>query len=157
MAAGAARIRVTFQVDADGLLSVAAREASTGVEASVAVKPSYGLDDGDIERMLRDSYEHARDDMHARALHEAQVDARRLLEAIRSALAADGALLDAAERTAIEARMAALETALGGADSRALRAGAEALNRASEEFAARRMDAGVRRALTGRRIASLDL
>ena len=157
MAAGAARVRVTFQVDADGLLSVGAREASTGVEASVAVKPSYGLADGDIERMLRDSFEHARDDMHARALHEARVDAGRLLEATRAALEADGGLLESAERAAIEEKAAALEVALGRTDSRALRAGIEALNRATEEFAARRMDAGVRRALAGRRIASLDL
>jgi molecular chaperone HscA len=157
MAAGAARVRVTFQVDADGLLSVAAREASTGAEAAVAVKPAYGLADGEIERMLRESFEHARDDMHARALHEAQVDAHRLLEAVRAALAADGALLEQAERAAIEEKAAALEGALAGSDHRALRAGSEALNRATEEFAARRMDAGVRRALAGRRIASLDL
>jgi molecular chaperone HscA len=157
MAAGAARVRVTFQVDADGLLSVAAQEATTGVEASVAVKPSYGLADGEIERMLRDSFEHARDDMHARALHEARVDAARLLEATRSALAADGALLEPQERALIEQRMAALESALAGTDHRALRAGTDALNKATEEFAARRMDAGVRRVLAGRKIATLDL
>jgi len=156
MAAGAARVRVTFQVDADGLLSVSAREAATGAQASVAVKPSYGLDDGEIERMLRASYEHARDDMQARALHEAQVDAQRLLEAIRAALAADGALLEPAERAAIDERMLALEAALRGADHRALRSGTEGLNKATEDFAARRMDAGVRRALAGRKIASLD-
>ncbi len=157
MAAGAARVRVTYQVDADGLLSVRAQEATTGVEASVAVKPSYGLADGEIERMLRDSFEHARDDMRSRALHEAQVDAARLLEATRSALAADGALLEPAERAAIEERMAALEAALAGTEHRALRAGTDALNKATEEFAARRMDAGVRRALAGRKIATLDL
>jgi molecular chaperone HscA len=157
MAAGAARVRVTYQVDADGLLSVSAREATTGVEASIAVKPSYGLADGEIERMLRESFEHARDDMHARALHEAQVEAHRLLEAVRSALAADGALLDAGEREAIERQMAALETALAGSDHRAVRAGTEALNKATDDFAARRMDAGVRRALAGRRIANLDV
>jgi len=157
MAAGAARVRVTFQVDADGLLSVAAREATSGVEASVAVKPSYGLADGEIERMLRESVEHARDDMHARALHEAQVEAQRLLEAIRSALAADGALLQAGEGEEIERHTAALEAALAGTDHRKLRAGTDALNKATEEFAARRMDAGVRRALAGRRIASLDV
>jgi len=157
MAAGAARVRVTFQVDADGLLSVTAREATTGVEASVAVKPSYGLADGEIERMLRESFEHARDDMHARALHEAQVEAQRLLEAVRSALAADGTLLEAGEREEIDRRMGALEAALAGTDHRAVRAGTEALNQATDEFAARRMDAGVRRALAGRRIASLDL
>ncbi len=157
MAAGAARVRVTYQVDADGLLSVRAQEATTGVEASVAVKPSYGLADGEIERMLRDSFEHARDDMRARALHEAQVDAARLLEATRSALAADGALLEPQERAAIEQCMAALEAALAGTEHRALRAGTDALNKATEEFAARRMDAGVRRALAGRKIATLDL
>jgi len=136
---------------------VTAREATTGVEASVAVKPSYGLADGEIERMLRESFEHARDDMHARALHEAQVEAQRLLEAVRSALAADGALLEAGEREEIDRRMGALEAALAGTDHRAVRAGTEALNQATDEFAARRMDAGVRRALAGRRIASLDL
>jgi len=157
MAAGAARVRVTFQVDADGLLSVSARETATGVEASIAVKPSYGLADGEIERMLRESVEHARDDMHARALHEAQVDAHRLLEAVRSALAADGALLEAEERQEIERRMQTLEGALAGTDHRAVRTGSEALNKATDEFAARRMDAGVRRALAGRRIANLDV
>jgi len=157
MAAGAARIRVTFQVDADGLLSVAAKEATRGVEASVVVKPSYGLADADIERMLRDSYEHAKDDMHARALHEARVEAQRLLEAVRSALAADAALLAAAEREMIERQVAALAAVASGNDHRAIRQASEALNRATEEFAGRRMDAGVKRALAGRNIANLDL
>jgi len=157
MAAGAARIRVTFQVDADGLLSVAAKEATSGVEASVVVKPSYGLADADIERMLRDSYEHAKDDMHARVLHEARVEAERLLEAVRSALAADAALLAAAEREMIERQVAALAAVASGNDHRAIRQASEALNRATEEFAGRRMDAGVKRALAGRNIANLDL
>jgi len=157
MAAGAARIRVIFQVDADGLLSVAAKEATTGVEASVVVKPSYGLADVDIERMLRDSYEHAKDDMHARVLHEARVEAERLLEAVRSALAADAALLAAAEREMIERQVAALAAVASGNDHRAIRQASEALNRATEEFAGRRMDAGVKRALAGRNIANLDL
>ena len=157
MAAGAARIRVTFQVDADGLLSVAAKEASTGVEAAVVVKPSYGLADADIERMLRDSYEHARDDMQARALHEARVDAARLLEAVRAALAADGALLEAAEREAIDRQVAALAALAAGSEHRAIRQACDALNRATEAFAARRMDAGVRQALAGRNIANLEL
>ena len=157
MAAGAARIRVTFQVDADGLLSVAAKEASTGVEAAVVVKPSYGLADADIERMLRDSFEHARDDMQARALHEARVDAARLLEAVRAALAADGALLEAAEREAIDRQVAALAALAAGSEHRAIRQACDALNRATEEFAGRRMDAGVRQALAGRRIANLEL
>ena len=157
MAAGAARIRVTFQVDADGLLSVAAKEASTGVEAAVVVKPAYGLADADIERMLRDSFEHARDDMQARALHEARVDAARLLEAVRAALAADGALLEAAEREAIDRQVAALAELAGGSEHRAIRQACDALNRATEEFAGRRMDAGVRQALAGRKIANLEL
>jgi molecular chaperone HscA len=157
MAAGAARIRVTYQVDADGLLSVAAKEASTGVEAAVVVKPSYGLADADIERMLRDSFEHARGDMQARALHEARVDAARLLEAVRAALAADGALLEAAEREAIERQAAALAAVAAGSEHRAIRQACDALNRATEDFAGRRMDAGVRQALAGRRIANLEL
>jgi molecular chaperone HscA len=157
MAAGAARVRVTFQVDADGLLSVSAKEAATGVEAAVAVKPSYGLADADVERMLRDSVDHARDDMHARALNEARVDAARLSEAVRGALAADGALLSAEERAAIERQVAALASATPGGDYRAIRQAVDALNRATEEFAARRMDAGVKRALAGKRIASLDV
>ena len=154
-AAGVARVRVSFQVDADGLLSVSARESTAGVETSVTVKPSYGLADGDIERMLRDSFEHAKDDMHARALQEQRVEGDRLIEATRSALAADGELLSAEERAGIEGRVAALAAVLGATDHRAIKAAAEALNRATEPFAARRMDASVRRALTGRKIASL--
>jgi molecular chaperone HscA len=157
MAAGAARVRVTFQVDADGLLSVSAKEAATGVEASVVVKPSYGLADADVERMLRDSVEHARDDMHARALNEARVDAARLIEAVRGALAADGTLLADEERAAIDHQVAALEGVARASDHRAIRQASDALNRATEEFAARRMDAGVKRALAGKRIASLDV
>jgi molecular chaperone HscA len=157
MAAGAARIRVTFQVDADGLLSVAAKEATTGVEAAVLVKPSYGLADAEIERMLRDAYEHARGDMQARALHEARVDAARLLEAVRAALAADGALLETAEREAIDRQVSALAEVAAGSEHRAIRQACDALNRATEEFAGRRMDAGVRQALAGRKIANLEL
>src|SRR5512135_671907 len=157
MAAGAARIRVTFQVDADGLLSVGAQEKTTGVEASVTVKPSYGLEDADIERMLRDSYEHARDDMHARALAEQRVEGERLLAATRAALAADAALLSTEERAGIERAVSALEAVAGGSDHRAIKQAVDALNRATEEFAARRMDANVRRALAGRNIASLDV
>jgi molecular chaperone HscA len=155
MAAGAARVRVTYQVDADGLLSVSARETSSGVEASVTVKPSYGLADADIERMLRDSFDHAKEDMYARALAEQRVDGRRLLEATLSALAADEKLLSAEERSAIHAAMASLEKLLPGTDHRAIRKAIEALNHATEEFAARRMDEGIKRALAGRKIGSL--
>jgi molecular chaperone HscA len=154
MAAGAARVRVTFQVDADGLLSVNAREASTGAEASIAVKPSYGLADADIERMLRDSFEHAKEDVHARALAEYRVGGQRLLEATRSALAADRALLNSQEVELIEKAMGALEKLLPGADHRAIKQATEALSRATDEFAARRMDEGIRRALAGRKIGS---
>src|SRR3954462_6962076 len=155
MAAGAARVRVTFQVDADGLLSVRAQEKSTGVEASITVKPSYGLADSDVERMLRDSFEHAREDVHARALAEYRVDGRRLIEATRSALNVDKGLLSLEELKAIEDAAARLENLLQGLDHRAIKQAAEALNRATDEFAARRMDAGIRRALAGRQIGSL--
>jgi molecular chaperone HscA len=153
--AGAARVRVSFQVDADGLLSVSARESTSGAETSVSVKPSYGLADGDIERMLRDSYEHAKDDMHSRALQEHRVDGRRLVDATRSALDADGELLSAAERKEIERAIAALVAVLDKDEHRAIKHAAEALNRATDAFAARRMDASVRRALSGRKITSL--
>jgi molecular chaperone HscA len=156
MVAGAGRVRVTFQVDADGLLSVSAQEKTTGAEASVAVKPSYGLGDADIERMLRDSFEHAKEDMRARALHEHRVDAQRLLDATRSGLAQDGSLLNLEERKEIEEKIASLEKTLSTSDPRAIKVASDALNRATEEFAARRMNASVRSALAGKRIASFD-
>src|SRR5256885_363351 len=155
MVAGAARVRVTFQVDADGLLSVAAKENTTGAEASVTVKPSYGLADADIERMLRDSFEHAREDVHARALTEQRVEARRLLEATRSALQADGHLLSAEETSVIESAAQSLQKMVESTDHRAIKHAADALNRATEQFAGRRMDEGIRRALAGRKIGSL--
>src|SRR2546421_547859 len=155
MVAGAARVRVTFQVDADGLLSVAAKEDTTGAEASVTVKPSYGIADADIERMLRDSFEHAREDVHARALAEQRVEARRLLEATRSALQADGHLLSAEEKSVIESAAQSLQKLVESTDHRAIKHAADALNRATEQFAGRRMDEGIRRALAGRKIGSL--
>jgi len=155
MAAGAARIRVTFQVDADGLLSVAAREQTTGVEASIAVKPSYGLGDDEIARMLRESFDHAADDMKARALAEARVDADQVAMATERALAADGDLLSPDERAAIDAAHGRVRTLRDGGDADALRAAVDALNRATEAFAARRMDRGVRQALAGRAIDTL--
>ena len=151
MVAGAARIRVTFQVDADGLLSVAAREGTSGVEAAVTVKPSYGLEDAEIADMLTASHAHAAEDARVRALHEQRVEAERLLDATRAALAADGeALLDAGERAGIEGAMAALESVLAGGDARAVKKAVEGLNTATGEFAARRMNQSVRKALTGR-------
>jgi molecular chaperone HscA len=156
MVAGAGRVRVSFQVDADGLLSVSAQEKTTGAEASVTVKPSYGLADADIERMLRDSFEHAKEDMHARALHEHRVDAQRLLDATRSGLAEDGSLLNSDEIKNIQEKIEILEKNLRVSDPRAIKVASDALNRATEEFAARRMNASVRSALTGKRVASLD-
>lgn len=155
MVAGAARIRVTFTVDADGLLSVSAREQGSGVEASVAVKPSYGLSDDQIARMLQDSFSTAQQDMQARALVEARVDADRMLLATRSALDADGDLLDAEEREAIEALMSALHAARSADDAAAIEAATKALADGTEAFAAERMNAGIARALSGRQIESL--
>ena len=155
MAAGAARVRVTYQVDADGLLHVSAKESTSGVEAAVTVKPSYGLADADIERMLRDSFEHAKEDMHARALSEYRVDGQRLLEATRSALRADAALLRPEDRGKIEEGIARLEAVLPRTDHRAIKQAVDALNRATDEFAQRRMDDSIRRALSGKKIGSL--
>jgi molecular chaperone HscA len=152
MAAGAARIRVTFQVDADGLLSVAARELTSGVEAAVVVKPSYGLSDGDVARMLQEGFRTAEDDMRARALREAQVDAERLALATRSALAADGDLLSAEERNEIEQHLAVLDAARQGSDAAAVRDALDALADSTESFAASRMNRSIRSALTGRRV-----
>jgi molecular chaperone HscA len=152
MVAGAARIRVTFQVDADGLLSVSAREQSSGVEASVQVKPSYGLGDEDITRMLRDAFTYAKDDMYARALNEQVVDAQGLIAATRAAMQEDGALLDAGEAETIEASIAALESLLTANDHQAIKRGIEALNAASTGFAQRRMDQNVRRAMAGQKL-----
>jgi molecular chaperone HscA len=156
MAAGAARIRVTFDVDADGLLEVSAREQATGVQAAITVKPSYGLSDTEIARMLKDSFAHAADDMQARALGEAQVEADRIAEATRAALATDGDLVDAHERAAIDTALADLAAKRAGTDHIALRAAVEALNRATGELAARRMDRNVARALAGKRIDALS-
>jgi molecular chaperone HscA len=155
MVAGAARIRVAFQVDADGLLSVSAKESTSGVEASITVKPSYGLGDADVERMLRDSFEHAREDMHSRALAEQRVDGQRLIEATRAALAVDAGLLSTEEKAKIESSLVNLERLISTKDHRKIKQAVEALNRATDDFAARRMDAGIKRALSGRKIGSL--
>jgi len=156
MVAGAARIRVAFDVDADGLLEVSAREQTTGVQAAITVKPSYGLSDTEIARMLKESFAHAADDMQARALGEAQVEADRIVDATRTALAADGELVDAGERATIDAALADLAAKRAGDDHLALRAAVETLNRVTSEFAGRRMDRNVSRALTGKRIDALS-
>jgi molecular chaperone HscA len=152
MVAGAARIRVTFQVDADGLLAVSAREQASGVEASVIVKPSYGLSDDEIAHMLREGFATADEDMERRALREAKVDAERMLLATRSALAADGDLLDEAERVSIEDLMGRVADAAEGEDHHAINAAVEALAHGTEAFAAARMNRGIRQALAGRRV-----
>ena len=155
LVAGAARIRVTFSVDADGLLGVSAREETSGVEASVAVKPSYGLADDEVAAMLGESFRAADSDMAERSLREAQVDADRLRSATETALSDDGALLDAEERRAIERRLEELGTVRGGTDRVAIEAAVKALASATEGFAAERMNRGIRRALAGRRIEDL--
>ncbi|TBW35879.1 Fe-S protein assembly chaperone HscA [Azotobacter chroococcum] len=157
MVAGAAKIRVTFQVDADGLLGVSARELGSGVEASVQVKPSYGLTDGEIARMLKDSFEHAGGDKAARMLREQQVEAQRLLEAVLAALEADGeALLSPEERTAIDAQVQALRGVLEGQDGAAIELHTRRLAQITDAFAARRMDASVKAALSGRRLNEIE-
>ena len=152
MVAGAARIRVTFQVDADGLLSVAAREQTSGVEAAVTVKPSYGLADDQIAQMLKDGFAHAEADMAARSLREAQVEAERMVLATRAALAADGALLDEAERADVDALIATTLAAAQGTDAGVVEAAVKTLAEGTEAFAALRMNQGIRQALAGRRI-----
>ncbi|MEJ8823127.1 Fe-S protein assembly chaperone HscA [Variovorax humicola] len=155
MAAGAARIRVTFTVDADGLLSVGAKEQGSGVEANVTVKPSYGLSDDQIAKMLQESFSTAAADMQARALVEARVDADRMLLATQSALNADGDLLDADERAAIESLMEALRKAHKSDDAAVVEAATKALADGTEAFAAQRMNQGIARALSGRKLESL--
>ncbi len=152
MVAGAARIRVTFQVDADGLLSVSARETGSGVEASVVVKPSYGLADEQIARMLQDGFAHADDDMAARKLREARVEAERMVLATRAALAADGSLLTDDEQTAVRSLITSVQANAEGIDADAIERAIEALAEGTEAFAAARMNQGIRQALAGRRV-----
>lgn len=155
MVAGAARIRITFQVDADGLLSVSAREQTTGVQAQIEVKPSYGLDDAAITQMLQDSLSHAKDDAAARARAEAQVEAEGLLAAVRGALALDEDLLNEQELAEVNRHLDALENALPEAAADVLRAQTQALAQATDTFAARRMDRNIQRALQGKAIGEL--
>ena len=155
MAAGAARIRVTFTVDADGLLSVSAHEQVSGVEARIDVKPSYGLGDDQIAQMLKDSFSTAEADMRARALIEARVDADRLVMATQTALDADGDLLDAQERSSIDLAMQALSLAKTGDDAANIESVSKALAQATEAFAAMRMNRGIASALAGKNIEAL--
>jgi len=152
LVAGAARIKVTFTVDADGLLAVTAREETAGVEAKVTVKPSFGLSDEEIANMLGESFRTAEADMAARSLREAQVDADRLLAATASALAADGDLLSTEERGAIDALVARLAAVRPGDDRFPIEDALKALGEGTEAFAAERMNHGIRRALAGRRV-----
>ncbi|MEZ7847107.1 MAG: Fe-S protein assembly chaperone HscA [Polaromonas sp.] len=155
MAAGAARIRVTFTVDADGLLSVSAKEQGSGVAAKIDVKPSYGLSDDDIARMLQESFSTAQQDMQARALAEARVDADRMLQATQSALNADADLLEAEEKLTIDTLMAAVASARVNADAATIEAANQALAKGTENFAAQRMNRGIQKALAGKNISAV--
>ncbi|HQS31878.1 MAG: Fe-S protein assembly chaperone HscA [Polaromonas sp. 39-63-203] len=155
MAAGAARIRVSFTVDADGLLSVNAKEQISGVEARIDVKPSYGLTDDEIARMLQESFSTAQQDMQARALVEAQVDADRMILATQSALSADADLISANERAHIDSLMAGLADARARGDAASIEAATKALAQGTEEFAAQRMNRGIQQALAGKNIETV--
>ena len=157
MVAGAARIRVTYQVDADGLLSVSAKEETSGVQTSITVKPSYGLEDGDIARMLSESFQTAQEDMLARALREEQVEAMRLIDAVNNSLASDANLLSPQEQHTIQEALNQLRQL--AANSKVvddLRRGIEKLSEVTEDFAARRMNANIRRALTGKSLNDIE-
>ena len=156
MVAGAAKIRVDFRVDADGLLSVSAEETSTGTKAQIEVKPAYGLSDDDMANMLRSSMEHAADDAGARMLAEARVDAERLVDALTMALEADGSLLTEDERDGLESAMDTMRTVVAGGQTEAIRLETKALSEASDEFAARRMNREIRRALQGQSVDALS-
>jgi len=157
MAAGAARIRVTFTVDADGLLSVSAREQSTGVEAHIEVKPSYGLTEDEITGMLKASFSSAEEDKKARMLAEARVSAGAIISSVNAALAADGKLISEAEQNAIKAEVERLQTIAAADDATAINQAVDALNHATEAFAAARMNASVSHALSGKAINSLEM
>ena len=156
MVAGAPRIRVTFQVDADGLLSVSAREQTSGVEASINVKPSYGLSDDEIAGMLKDSLAHAKDDAMTRALREAQVEAERMIEATEAALAVDAHLLSEAEIAKIRATIAKLHEAAAGDNRRVINIAMDDLGYDTQEFAHRRMDQSIKKVLSGRKVDELN-
>ena len=156
MTAGAARIRVTFSVDADGLLTVSAEEKTTGVVQRVEVKPTYGLDEDELADMIYDSLEHAEDDMARRLLQEARVEAQRLVQALESALVTDGDLLDASERAALDQARERVVSVATGEDRDAINAAVQALEELSKTFAERRMDRGIRSALSGVSVDKLE-
>jgi molecular chaperone HscA len=156
MTAGMARLKVTFTVDADGILSVSAREEHTGQEASIRVKPSYGLTDDEVERMLRDSFDHADDDMGLRILTVERVEADRILNATRVALVGSAELLLPGEVEAISAAMVALESAKSGTDHLAIRSAVQSLDEASKEFARRRMNAALDQNVRGQALAEVE-
>ena len=152
MTAGAARIRVTFQVDADGLLSVSAQEQSTGVQAQIEVKPSYGLNDDTITQMLKDSMSNAAEDMAARARAEAVVEAESLTDAVNAALELDSDLLEAEELQQIQQDIAALQGRLKDGNAEDIRAAVTKLSHSTDNFAAKRMNRNIQRALTGQSV-----
>jgi molecular chaperone HscA len=156
MPAGMARLEVTFRVDADGLLGVTAREQTTGAEAKVEVKPSYGLSDEEVENMLLSALDHGEEDLERRRLIEARVEAEQVLAATRKALAADADLLDAAERARIDQATADLEGAIAGERLAAITARTEALDAATHAWAGRRMDRAVARAIAGRQVEEVE-
>ena len=156
MVAGAARIRVSFQVDADGLLGVSARELTSGIEARITVRPSYGLSDDEVAGMLTDSLAHTRDDAQRRALKEAQVDAQRLIEAVQSAVKGDSELLSATQHAEIESAIMRLQTTALGDNRREITQAIDGLEAVTKDFAARRMDKSIRRAFAGKSIDVLD-
>jgi molecular chaperone HscA len=157
MVAGAARIRVTLEVDADGLLNVSARETGSGVQASIEVKPSYGLTDLEIETMLRDSITHAGDDKQARSLREQQVEAARTIEALESALKDDGdRLLNSEERTVVEAALEVLRGLAQSDDQKQIKAGIEELERVCGFYVERRMNQSVQQAMSGHSVEEFE-
>ena len=156
MPAGLARLEVTFLVDADGILRVTAREETTGIEASVNVKPSYGLTDEEVERMLLESFAHAEDDVRTRQLSEQRVEADRILMAARAAMDASPELLTAADLDTIDAAMRRLEAAQAGVDHQVIRLAIEGLDAASKDFAARRMNRALEEGLRGRAVGDVE-
>jgi len=156
MPAGLARLEVTFRVDADGLLHVTARETTTGIEQKVEVKPTYGLDDAQVEQMLLDALEHGEEDLAARRLAEARVEAERIRHATEQALGADGDLLEAGEAKAVRASIARLSEAVRGSDASAIQNRIDDLDHATHEWAGRRMNRAIARAIEGKDVAKVE-